>query len=158
MNLDLKCIRLPTIVAVAGMLWACASAPEAPHPTKPQVTISGASVDRVKTALVAEMAKRKFHVGKQAQLELPFEQPASKSVLEGLSAADASGNPIERVTYTLAPEGDDIRVVAEVAVVRRLAAMERPVDISQGPEGQTVQAILDKIASEVGTPKPAKRE
>jgi hypothetical protein len=158
MTADLKRIHWPTIVAVAGTLGACASSPEAPHPTQPQVTISGTSVDRVKTALVSEMARRKFHVGKEAQFEIPFEQPASHSVLQGLSAADAGGNPTERIIYTLAPEGGDIRVVAEVYVVRRLAAMERPVDISQGPEGQTVQGILDKIASEVGTPKPAKRD
>ena len=74
--------------------------------------------------------------------------------MQGLSAADAKGNPTERITYTLAPEGADIRIVADIVVVRKLAAMEKPIDITQGPEAQSVQGILDKIAAEVGDSNP----
>jgi hypothetical protein len=158
MNSDQQRFRTPAIVALAFMLAGCAASSPDLHPAKPEVTISGTTIDKVKTALVAEMSKRKFRVGKETQLEMPFEQPASGTALKGLSAADAKGNPIERITYTLAPEGADIRIVADVVIVRRLAAMEKPIDITQGPEAQSVQAILDKIAAEVGTPKATKRE
>ena len=151
------CARLLTVVALGCTLLACASTPE-PRPTKPQVTISGATVDRVKSALTAEMAKRKFRAGKEKQLEVSFEQPAPASVLHSLSSAEASGHPIERVTYTIAPEGTDVRVVADVAIVRKLAAMEKEIDINQTPEGQNVQGILDKVAGEVGTARTGKQE
>jgi hypothetical protein len=51
----------------------------------------------------------------------------------------------------MAPEKDDMHVIANIVLVRRLAAMEQETDINQGREGQAVQAILDKIASDVGT-------
>jgi hypothetical protein len=159
MRSDQQHVRASALVVFTSLVLAGCAAP-APelHPSKPEVTISGTTIDKVKTALVAEMAKRKFRVGKETQLEMPFEQPASGNALQGLSAADAKGNPTERITYTLAPQGTDIRIVAEIAVIRKLALMERPIDITQGPEGQSVQVILDKIANEVGTPKPTKRE
>jgi hypothetical protein len=157
MSSDQHCTRAPAIALCAFVLVGCAASSPELHPSKPEVTISGTSIDKVKTALVAEMSKRKFRVGKETQLEMPFEQPATGNALQGLSAADAKGNPIERITYTLAPEGADIRIVADIVVVRKLAAMERPIDITQGPEAQSVQGILDKLAAEVGTPKP-KRE
>jgi hypothetical protein len=151
------CARSLTVVALGCTLLACASAPE-PRPTKPQITISGTTIDRVKSALTAEMAKRKFRAAKEKQLEVSFEQPAPASVLQSLSSADAAGHPTERVTYTIAPEGTDLRVVADVAIVRKLAAMEKEIDINQTPEGQNVQGILDKVAGEVGTARPGKQE
>ena len=158
MSLDQQRVRVPAVVMLTSLVLAgCAASSPALHPGKPEVTISGTTIDKVKTALVAEMSKRKFRVGKETQLEMPFEQPASGNALQGLSTADAKGNPTERITYTLAPEGADIRIVADIVVVRKLAAMEKPIDITQGPEAQSVQGILDKIAAEVGTPKP-KRE
>ncbi len=159
MRSDQRHVRASALVVLTFLVLAgCAASSPELHPTKPEVTISGTTIDKVKTALVAEMAKRKYRVGKESQLEMPFEQPASGTALQGLSAADAKGNPIERITYTLAPEGSDIRIVADIAVIRKIALMERPIDITQGPEAQSVQAILDKIATEVGTPKPTKRE
>jgi hypothetical protein len=137
---------------------ACASTTPEQRATKPQVTISGATVDRVKSALTAEMARRKFRAGKEKQLEMSFEQPAPASVLQSLSSAEAAGHPIERVTYTIAPEGADLRIVADVAIVRKLAAMEKEIDINQTPEGQSVQGILDKVAGEVGSARASKQE
>jgi hypothetical protein len=158
MNWNQQRFRVPAISAFAFMLVGCAASSPELHPGKPDVTISGTTIDKVKTALVAEMSKRKFRVGKETQLELPFEQPASGNALQGLSAADTKGNPIERITYTLAPEGADIRIVADIVIVRKLAAMEKPIDITHGPETQTVQSILDKIAADIGTPRAPKRE
>jgi hypothetical protein len=158
MNSDLGHIRLLVIGALAGALLGCASAPPEPHAGKPEVTISGASIDRVKTALVAEMSKRKFRVAKETASEMSFEQPAASPVLQGLSASAAGKNPIERITYTMAATGADLHVTADIVVVRKLAAMEQPVDIGQGPEAQSVQAMLDKIAGEVGAAAATKRE
>ena len=58
----------------------------------------------------------------------------------------------------MAPEKDDMHVIANIVLVRKLAAMEQETDINQGPEGQAVQAILAKIASDVGTLKTSKAE
>jgi hypothetical protein len=153
-------IRMLGFAACAGVLFGCTSAtPPLPQPTNPQVTISGTSLDRVKKALVAEMSKRKFHVAKESGQTLAFEQPASKAALESLSSrAVRGGNPVERVIFTIASEKDDIQVTADVTILRKLAAMEGETEINQGPEGQSVQAILDQIASQVGTPKPTKKE
>jgi hypothetical protein len=147
--------------ACAGLLFGCTSAPPPalPQPTNPQVTISGPSVDRVKKALVAEMSKHQFHVAKDSGQTISFEQPASSAALQNLSSrAVRGGNPIERVTFTMASEKDDLQVTADVVILRKLAAMEGETEINQGSEGQSVQAILDQIASQVGTPKAAKKE
>jgi hypothetical protein len=138
-----------------GLSWGCASNLE-PHSTKPQVTITGTSFDRVKKALVAEMSKRKFRVAKNNGQDIAFEQPASSMALQGLSSSAVHGNPFERVTYVMTSQKGDLRVTGEVALVRKLAAMEQETDINQGPEGHTVQAILEKIASDAGAPKISK--
>jgi hypothetical protein len=153
-------IRMLGFAACAGVLFGCTSAPPPlPQPTSPQVTISGTSPDRVKKALVAEMSKHKFHVAKDGGQTISFEQPASKAALENLSSrAVRGGTPVERVTFTIASEKDDIQVSADVVILRKLAAMEGETEINQGSEGQSVQGILDQIASQVGTPKPAKKE
>ena len=150
-------VRTLVVGACACLLWGCAATPET-HPTKLQVTITGTSVDRVKTALVSEMSKRKFRVAKNSNQDIAFEQPASSTALQGLSSSAVRGNPIERVTYAMAPEKDDVDVTANVVLAQKLAAMEQETDINQGPEGQTVQAILDKIASDVGALKISKAE
>lgn len=153
-------IRILGLAACTGVLFGCTSAPPPlPQPTNPQVTISGTSLDRVKKALVTEMSKRKFHVAKESGQTISFEQPASKTALESLSShAVRGGNPVERITFTIASEKDDIQVSADIVLLRKLAAMEGETDINQGSEGQSVQGILDQIASQVGTPKPTKKE
>ena len=150
-------VHILVLGACACLLWGCAATPET-YPTKPQVTITGMSVDRVKTALVSEMSKRKFRVAKNSGQDLAFEQPAFSTALQGLSSSAVRGNPIERVTYALAPEKDNMHVTANIVLVRKLAAMEQETDINQGPEGKTVQAVLDKIASDVGALKTSKAE
>ena len=150
-------VRILVLGASACLLWGCASNLE-PHSTKPQVSITGTSLDRVKKALVAEMSKHKFRVAKDKGQDLAFEQPASSMALQGLSSSTVRGNPIERVTYAMTSEKGDMHVTGEVVLVRKLAAMEQETDINQGPEGQTVQAILDKIASDVGAQKTSKAE
>jgi hypothetical protein len=150
-------VRTLAVGACGCLLSGCAATPE-PHPTKLQVTIIGTSIDRLKTALVSEMSKRKFRVAKSSGRDIAFAQPASNTALQGLSSSTVRGNPIERVTYAMAPEKDDMHVTANIVLVRKLAAMEQETDINQGPEGQTVQAILDKIASDVGTLKTSKAE
>ena len=76
-------VRMLALGACTCLLWGCAATPE-PHPTKLQVTITGTSVDRVKTALVSEMSKRKFRVAKDSGQNIAFEQPASSTALQGL--------------------------------------------------------------------------
>ena len=153
-------MRMWGLAVCAVLLFGCTSTqPPLPQPTNPHVTISGTSLDRVKKALAAEMSKHKFHVAKDNGQTISFEQPASGAALQSLlSHAVRGGNPIERVTFTIASEKDDLEVTADVVIRRKLAAMEGETDINQGSEGQTVQAILDQIASEVGTPKTTKKE
>jgi hypothetical protein len=150
-------VRILVLGACACLLWGCTATPET-YPAKPQVTITGTSADRVKTALVSEMSKRKFRIAKNSGQDIAFEQPASSTALQGLSSSAVRGDPIERVTYAMTPKKDDMHVAANIVLVRKLAAMEQETDINQGPEGQTVQAILDKIASDVVAPKTSKRE
>jgi hypothetical protein len=158
MHRDSTHLRLLATVAVAGALFGCAATPEPPaQPTRPEVTISGASPERLKTALTSEMAKRKFHLSKSSATEFSFEQPASKAA-QTAAASAAGRDPIERITYTVSTEGNDLKVVADIVVVRKLAAMEKPFEIGQGPEAQSVQSLLDKIAGEIGTAKTTKRD
>jgi hypothetical protein len=149
-------LRMLPTVALAGALVACASPQPEPRSGKPEVTITGATMDKLKTALMSEMSKRKFRVAKETQSEMSFEQPATSSALQAVASSDAGKNAIERVTYTVATVGGDMHVVADVAIVRRLAAMEKPIDINQSAEAQNVQSILDKIAGEIGAAKSTK--
>ena len=115
-------IRMLALGVWACLLSGCASNLE-PHSTKPQVSISGTSLDRVKKALVAEMSKHKSRVAKDNGQDIAFEQPASNMALQGLSSSAVRGNPIERVTYAMTSEKGDMHVIGEVVLVRKLGAL-----------------------------------
>jgi hypothetical protein len=140
-------VRLVVGVVLASSLFGCTSSQPPQSPVKLEVTISGTSIDRVKTALVTEMQKRKFRIANETQSELSFEQPASSAVLQSLPEADLSKAPIERVTCAMKPVAGDIHLSAEIAVISKLGSSpEKKIDISQGLEAQNVQSVLDKIA------------
>jgi hypothetical protein len=72
-------------------------------------------------------------VAKDNGQNIAFEQPASRMSLQGLSSSAVRGNPIERITYAISSEKDDMHVTAEVVLVRKLAAMEQETDLNPGP-------------------------
>jgi hypothetical protein len=72
-------VRLVVGVVLASSLFGCTSSQPPQSPGKLEVTISGTSIDRVKTALVTEMQKRKFRIANETQSEMSFEQPASSA-------------------------------------------------------------------------------
>jgi hypothetical protein len=141
--------RRESIVAFLALsvLGCTSSQAPAPTPGKLEVTIPGASTDRIKTTLVSEMQKRRFRVANETQSEMSFEQPASSVVIQSLPETDIGKAPVERVTYTIKPVAGDIRVSGEIAVISKAgSAPEKKIDISQSAEAQTVQSVLDKLA------------
>jgi hypothetical protein len=140
-------VRGATIALLAASLIACTSSQGPQSSGKLDVTVPKTSPDRVKTALVNEMQKRKFRIAQETASQMAFEQPAGSSVLQSLSGADVGRNPIERVTYNIRQVGSDVQVSAEIAVINKTASSpEKKIDISPSAEAQQISSVLDKIA------------
>ena len=135
-------VSAPFILSVLG----CTSSQTPPPPPTLEISVSGTSIDRIKTTLVSEMQKRKFRVTNETPSEMSFEQPASDAVIQSLSEADVGKAPIERITYLIKPVAGEIHVSAEVAVISKVgSAPDKKVDISQSAEAQSIQSVLDKV-------------
>ena len=138
--------RGATIVLLTASLIGCTS--QGPQSSgRLDVTVPKTSPDRVKTALVNEMQKRKFRIAQETASQMAFEQPAGSSVLQSLSGADVGRDPIERVTYSIKQVGSDVQVSAEIVVISKAGSpSEKKININQSAEAQNVSAVLDKIA------------
>src|SRR5262245_27281652 len=119
MHALISLFRGATIALLTASLIACTS-PQGPQSSgKLDVTVPKTSPDRVKTALVSEMQKRKVRIAQETASQMAFEQPAGSSVLQSLSGAEVGRDPIERVTYSIKQVGPDVQISAEIAVISK---------------------------------------
>jgi len=106
------------VLALGCALCACAAPVHLDTPSgHPEVTISRVAPDRVKSALVNKMIDSGYRITKDTQFELTFDKPADSALAILLLSSDRGGTPNMRVAYSIAQVGDDVRVVADVAII-----------------------------------------
>lgn len=154
-------MRLKVLLLVAGLplLAACQTAkPPATASGRPEVTITG-NVDpaRVKALLLTKMIDRGFRLVKDDPFSLTMDKTSDSFGAQLLLGTPAGDPPVARVTYTIAPIGDTVRVVADMAVVQNAGmAFEKRIDVSQSGESPKVQGYLDQVAAEATAAAPKK--
>jgi hypothetical protein len=121
----------------------------------PEVTISRITPDKVKAALVPKMIDKGFQVTKDTQFELAFDRPLDDKQAQAILGSKAKGTPHGRITYSIEQVGDDVRVVADLAVVTNPGrASERSTDqndASKGAPVDDVQSFLDDLRAELNS-------
>lgn len=144
------------------ILSACQTAqPLATASGKPETTIH-APVQKVKSAIVSLAMNHGFNVSKDTDFVLQVEKPTDNFGIALLMGSRYDGTPAERVTFTFAPMGEDVRVTAAVSIVTNPgSAFERPAPVNTGEPVEKMQKILldIKAQAEVApTPQaPAKK-
>jgi hypothetical protein len=122
----------------------------------PEVTISRVAPDKVKSALVNKMIDEGYRITKDTQFELTFDK-LTDSTLAVILFSDR-GPPDWRVAYSFAQVGDDVRVVADVAMIQNPgSAREYRLDQNSPGTGvgaetaRGVQAMLDNLRTELSS-------
>lgn len=136
-------------LAVALLLSGCAT--PAQHQTasgKPEATMAAAP-DRIKPLLIRDMTNQGWRMAKETQYDMTFEKP-----LEGpasiLLASRYDPTPIGRISFSIFPQGNTTRVVADLAGVSNPgSAYERRTEMNNNRDATKVQDLLDIIAGEV---------
>ncbi len=140
------------IFGVALVLGGCATTATAPQTAsgKPELTIQ-APAPAIKSALVNEMVNRGYRIVRDSEYELTFENVITNVAFVVLLGTPGGGAPTERITYQIATLGPSTRVIADIAIISNSGtAFEKRIDTSKGADAPNVQALLSKVASDVG--------
>jgi hypothetical protein len=96
-----------------------------------------------------------YRITKDTQFELAFDKPIDNAAAILLLSSEAGGAPNWRVTYSIAQIGENVRAVADLAIVENPGSLrEKRVPLSgMGREGsptRTIQALLDDVRTDLG--------
>lgn len=84
---------------------------------KVEATISGASPDDVKAALINEMLNRGYSITNDTSYMISFDRPVDNVFAAALLGSNYDSTPNARISYMLAKVGDATRVVADLAMI-----------------------------------------
>jgi hypothetical protein len=101
------------------------------------------------------MIDKGFQVTKDTQFELAFDRPLDDKQAQAILGSKVKGTPHGRITYSIEQVGDDVRVVADLAVVSNPGRVsERSTDqndASKGAPVHDVQSFLDDLRNELNS-------
>ena len=137
----------------------CSSCAGVPPPTtasgKPEATISNASPEKVKPALVDQMINAGFRITKDTPYELSFDKPVQNLAVAVLMGSKYDAQPNERVSYTFANLGGSTRVIGDVAIITNPgSAFERRMEVNGGVDSHDLQVLLDKVSADIDPNSP----
>lgn len=139
-------------VAALGLVLASCGTPVRQDTAsgRPEVTVHHVASDRVKGALVSGMLNRGYRITKDSQFEIAFDRPVDNLAVAVLMGSKYDAQPNARVSYQIAQLGDDVRVVADMAIITNPgSAFERRMDVSAGADSPVIQAFLTTIAADL---------
>ena len=117
---------------------------------KPEVTVSTNDVGAVKAALVSEMIDRGYGITSEGDHRLVFDRAADSFLAGVLFGSSYDSTPNTRISYTLVPTSDGVRVVADLAVVTNPgSAFEKRMEMNHHQDSVGVQRALDALKSRV---------
>ncbi|ABD88090.1 hypothetical protein [Rhodopseudomonas palustris] len=158
-------MRISIIAAVlASLLVAGCQTAQAPTTAsgKPEVTIRAAP-GAIKARLLSLAMDRRFNVSKDTEYLLQVEKPTDNIAASVLLGSKYDSTPAERIVFTFAPLGENVRVVASLMYVTNPgSAFEQVTPINAGEGVDRTQATLSDIKQSlevpaVAPPPPAKR-
>jgi hypothetical protein len=146
-------LRALMVLMLAGCtLGACAAPTGVDTPSAhPEVTISRVTPDKVKAVLVSKMTDKGYRVTQDTQFNLAFDKSASKVFFQEGGTADRN----QRVTYSIAQVGDDVRVVADVSMITNPSTgHEERTDMNDAAKdapAHETQSFLDDLRTELNS-------
>ena len=148
----MKLCELVVLTIASCVLGACAAPAHLDTPSAhPEVTISRVPADKVKAVLVSKMIDKGYRVTQDTQFNLAFDKSAGKAFFREGGAADRN----QRVTYSIAQVGDDVRVVADISMITNPGteheARSDVNDAAKDAPAHETQAFLDDLRTELNS-------
>lgn len=143
--------RAATILAAMTALCGCATAPPIQTASgSPEVTIPGASAEKIKPVIINAMLNRRLRIKSDTPYSIVVEKQTEDFTTQ-LLLGTAYGPPIERVTFAIAEIAGGTRIVADASMVSNAGtAFERQTFGQHGSlNGPALQSLLDEIAASV---------
>lgn len=134
-------------LCVLAVLSACQTAPPlATRSGKPEILIESCTPKAASDAIVAYMSEKGFRMQQANDYLLVFSKADERLGAQLLMGSEWNPTPDARVTYTLAPEGDGVRVfVAGEYVTNPGTGFERRSDMTTGKTAHDFQSLLERI-------------
>jgi hypothetical protein len=148
----MKLYTLMVFMLAGCTLGACAAPTHVDTPSAhPEVTISRVTLDKVKTVLVSKMIDKGYRVTQDTEFNLALDKSAGKVFFQEGGTADRN----QRVTYSIAQVGDDVRVVADISMITNPGTgHEERTDVNDAardaPAHET-QSFLDDLRTELNS-------
>ena len=139
------------VLMLAGCtLGACSAPAHLDTPSAhPEVTISRVTPDKVKAVLVSKMTDKGYQVTQDTQFNLAFDKSTGKVFFQEGGTADRN----QRVKYSIAQVGDDVRVVADISMITNPGTgHEERTDMNDAAKGASAnetQSFLDDLRTEL---------
>ncbi|MGE3898705.1 MAG: hypothetical protein AB7F39_12440 [Variibacter sp.] len=100
----------------------------------------------MKALIVSRAVDSRYNVTKDSDYLLQVEKPTENLAAAVLLGSRYDSTPNERIVFTFAPLGEQVRVIATHSIVTNPgSAFERLTPISSGPGVQRTQSSLDEI-------------
>jgi hypothetical protein len=145
------------ILCAAGLAVALAACQTAQPPStasgKPEVTIRATTAAAVKARILSLAMDRRFNVTQDTEHLLQVEKPSDNLGASLLLGSKYDSVPSERIVFTFAPIGDQVRVVASsMYVTNPGSAFERITPVAAGEGVDRTQATLDELKASMEAP------
>lgn len=135
--------RATTAIVAAFLLTACATVDHKTRSGKPEVTIPGATAERVKVELVDAMTTAGFSITRSNDYQLVFDRPTEGVMVALLLGSQYDAIPNARVSFTITELNRSVRVVADIKMVTNPgSAFERLTDWNKSKDAVDVQKAL----------------
>ena len=113
---------------------------------KPEVTVTLIEPEDVRGALISEMMSRGYTLNDANDFLLSFDRPVENFLAAALLGSQYDSTPNARITFSIAPIGDSVRVVADLAIITNPGSgFERRTDMNQGQDSPKIQQMLYSI-------------
>lgn len=149
-------MRIICAIVLAALCAGCVTV-EPPHTAsgRPEVTIAGASPDKVKPQLVNVMINDGYRITRDTPYEITFDKPVQNIAVAVLMGSKYDAQPNIRVSYSFAQLGSDTRVIGDIAIVTNPgSAFERRTPINAGVDSSDIQILLDEVRGKLDPTSP----
>jgi SPOR domain len=153
-------MRILAVLGLAACLAGCGTPVRQNTASgRPEVTVHQVPADRVKAAIVNEMIDMGYRITKDSQFEIAFDRPTDNPVAAVLFGSKYDAQPNARISYSIAQMGNDVRVVADMAIITNPGSgFEQRTDVSDGADSPKIQEFLDGMARSLAPQPPESKK
>jgi len=143
----MKAIVSIVLVVLLATFTGCVTPLNTPS-GRPEVTVTGATTNSVKGALINEMLNDGYVVKRSDENIVVCEKAMDNFAAQMLYGSNFNRQPNARITYNLIELGSSIRIVAQIEIITNPdSGLEQVTPLNNGKDANDVQNMLTRIAA-----------